>query len=553
MVNKMSNTTKKFDVWKIISILILLTYGLFLLFPLFQLLKNAIWINGQFDFSNFVTFFEKKYYVSTIVNSFVVSTTATLVTLVIGVPLAYFYQMYEIKGKTVLQVLIILCSMSAPFIGAYSWILLLGRSGLITRMIFNLTGFQLPSIYGFKGILLVQSLQLFPLVFLYVSGALKNIDNSLLEAAENMGCTGAKRFFKVVVPLCMPTILAATLLVFMRAFADFGTPLLIGEGYRTFPQEIYDSYFAETGSNHNFGAAISVIAIALTAIIFFIQKWANSKFQFTMNALHPIERKPIHGIRSFFVHLFCWGSVLIAFSPQVYVMYTSFQNTSGKIFVEGYSLDSYRAAFDTMGNAIFNTFAIGGAALIAVILLAVLISYLVVRRNNFLNKVIDTLSMIPYIIPGSVVGIALVLAFNSKPLILTGTALIMVISLIIRRIPYTIRSSVAILQQIPMSIEEASLSLGASKMKTFFKITVPMMANGILSGAILSWITIITELSTAIILYNQRTITLTLAVYVNVSRGSYGIAAALATILTVTTIISLLLFMKVSKYKEITF
>ena len=131
--------------------------------------------------------------------------------------------------------------------------------------------------------------------------------------------------------------------------------------------------------------------------------------------------------------------------------------------------------------------------------------------------------------------------------------MIMVISLIKRIIPYTILTSVAILQQIPMSIEEASLSLGASKMKTFFKITVPMMANGILSGAILSWITIITELSTAIILYNQRTITLTLAVYVNVSRGSYGIAAALATILTVTTIISLLLFMKVSKSKEITF
>ena len=549
----MTKTQKKVDIWKLISIGVLILYALFLLFPLFQLLKNSCWINGQFDFSNFVAFFQKKYYLSTIVNSFAVSITATLVTLVLGIPLAYFYQMYEIKGKSVLQVLIILCSMSAPFIGAYSWILLLGRSGLITNFLYNLTGFQMPSIYGFKGILLVQSLQLFPLVFLYVSGALKNIDNSLLEASENMGCTGLKRFFKVVIPLCMPTILAATLLVFMRAFADFGTPLLIGEGYRTFPVVIYDSYFAETGSNHNFGAAISVIAIVLTAVIFFIQKYANSKFQFTMNALHPIERKPIHGIKSFLVHLYCWGIVLISFSPQIYVIYTSFQNTSGKIFVDGYSLMSYRAAFDTMGNAITNTFVIGGAALLLVILLAVLISYLVVRRNNFLNKIIDTVSMIPYIIPGSVVGIALVLAFNKKPLILTGTALIMIISLIIRRIPYTIRSSVAILQQIPMSIEEASISLGASKMKTFFKITVPMMANGILSGAILSWITIITELSTAIILYNQRTITLTLAIYVNVSRGSYGIAAALATILTVTTIISLLLFMRVSKSKEITF
>lgn len=548
-----SKKTKKRDVWLLISFIILAVYALFLIFPLVKLLFQAIYVNGQFTLEHFSEFFSRSYYTKTITNSFVVSISATIITLIIGIPLAYFYQMYEIKGKTILQIIIILCSMSAPFIGAYSWILLLGRSGLVTQFIYNLTGFKMPSIYGFNGILLVLSLQLFPLVFLYVSGALKNIDNSLLEASENMGCSGFKRFFTVVIPLCMPTILAATLLVFMRAFADFGTPLLIGEGYRTFPVIIYNAYFSEVGTNHAFGAAVSVIAILITAIIFLFQRFINSKFQFTMNALHPIERKTLHGWKSILVHLYCWGIVLIAFAPQVYVIYTSFQKTSGKLFVEGYSLDSYRQAFANMGRAIPNTFLIGGAALLIVIVLAILISYLVVRRNNTANKVIDTLSMIPYIIPGSVVGIALVIAFNTKPLILTGTATIMIVALVIRRIPYTIRSSVAVLQQIPMSIEEAAISLGSTKLQAFFKITVPMMANGILSGAILSWITIITELSTAIILYNLNTITLTLAIYVNVSRGSYGVAAAYATILTATTILSLLLFMKVSKSKEITF
>lgn len=548
----MVNTNKK-DVWKLISIVVIILYAVFLIYPLFQLLKESVVIDGVFTLKNFVEFFSKNYYLETIFNSFEVSICATIITLIIGVPLAYFYQMYEIKGKTILQVIIILCSMSAPFIGAYSWILLLGRSGIITVFIEKLTGFQMPTIYGFGGILLVLSLQLFPLVFLYVSGALKNIDNSLLEASENMGCSGVKRFFKVIIPLCMPTILAATLLVFMRAFADFGTPLLLGEGYRTFPVVIYDAYFGEVGNNHSFGAAISVIAILVTAVIFFLQRWVNSKFQFTMNALHPIERKQIKGWKSWLMNIYCWGVVMLAFAPQIYVMYTSFQNTSGKIFVEGYSLKSYVKAFDTMGKAIENTFIIGGIALALVIVLAILISYLVVRRNNTLNKIIDTLSMVPYIIPGSVVGIALVLGFNKRPIVLTGTAIIMVVALIIRRIPYTIRSSVAVLQQIPMSIEEAAISLGSTKLEAFFKITVPMMANGILSGAILSWITIITELSTAIILYNLKTITLTLAIYVNVSRGNYGVAAALATILTATTIISLVVFMKVSKTKEITF
>jgi iron(III) transport system permease protein len=237
--------------------------------------------------------------------------------------------------------------------------------------------------------------------------------------------------------------------------------------------------------------------------------------------------------------------------PQVYVIYSSFQKTSGKLFVKGYTLDSYRFAFTHLRKAIPNTFMIGISALVIVIILAILIAYLVVRRSNTANKVIDTLSMIPYIIPGSVIGIALVLSFSRRPILLTGTVAIMVIALIIRRIPYTIRSSVAVLQQIPLTIEEAAISLGSSKMKTFFAVTVPMMGNGIISGAILSWVTIITELSTAVILYNANTVTLTLAVYTYVSRGSYGVAAAYATILTVTTILSLLIYMKVTGNKEV--
>lgn len=550
-MNKTAN--KYFDVWKLVSIFILCLYGLFLIYPLFKLLYNAFFAGGEFTLEYFQSFFSQKYYVKSIFNSLKVSICATALSLAIGIPLAYFYQMYEIKGKTILQVLIILCSMSAPFIGAYSWIMLLGRSGVITKFIESIIPIRMPNIYGFNGILLVLSLQLYPLVFLYVSGALKNIDNSLLEAAENMGCSGFKRFFKIVIPLCMPTIIAAALMVFMRAFADFGTPLLIGEGYQTFPVIIYNSYFAETGGDHNFGAAISVIAIVITAIIFLIQKYINGKFTFTMNALHPIERKEIHGIRYVLVNIYSWFVVAIAFLPQIYVIYTSFLKTSGKIFLKGFSLDSYRYAFTHLTKAIPNTFIIGGLALIVVIVLAILIAYLVVRRNNLMNKVIDTVSMVPYIIPGSVVGIALVMAFNKKPLVLTGTMIIMIVALVIRRIPYTIRSSTATLQQISMSIEEAAISLGSSKLKAFFRITVPMMANGILSGAIMSWVTIITELSTAIILYNLNTITLTLATYTYVSRGNYGIAAAYATILTVSTIISLLIYMKVTGNKEISF
>jgi len=242
----------------------------------------------------------------------------------------------------------------------------------------------------------------------------------------------------------------------------------------------------------------------------------------------------------------------VAMMPQFFVAWQSFRNCKGGVFQEGYGLGSYREALDRiLTRSLPNTFVIGVAALLLVIFLAILIAYLVVRRANTVNNVIDTLSMVPYIIPGAVVGIALVITFNRGPLVLTGTAAIMIIALIIRRLPYTIRSSVAILQQIPLSIEEAAISLGCSKLKAFFLITVPMMAGGIMSGAIISWITIITELSTAIILYSVNTETLTLTVYTSVVQGNDGVAAAVATILLVVTTISLLLFMKFSKNKEL--
>lgn len=546
---------RRMDTWQIISFVILGLYALFLVLPMVQLLRSSVvGPDGAFSLDYFKEFFTKKSYYGTLFNSFKVSAAVTVVSLVLGILFAYFYNLFEMKGKALLQTLAILCCMSPPFIGAYSWIQMFGRGGIFTKAISAWLGWKVPDIYGFNGIVLVITCQLFPLVFLYITGALGNIDNSLIEAASGLGCSSFKRFFAVILPLCMPTILAAALLVFMRAFADFATPLLIGKGYQTFPVLIYNRYVGETATNHQFAAAISVIGIVVTAVIFLIQKYATSRFNFTMNALHSIETHKPKPLTSVLIHLYCYAIVGIAMLPQVFVAWQSFRNCNNGVFLPGYSLESYRLALDKiMKRSLPNTFTIGITALVLVILLAILIAYLVVRRANAVNGVIDTLSMVPYIIPGAVVGIALVVTFNDGPLVLTGTAAIMIIALIIRRLPYTIRSSVAILQQIPMSIEEAAISLGCSKLKAFFLITVPMMAGGIMSGAIISWITIITELSTAIILYSVRTETLTLSIYTSVVQGNDGVASAIATILLAVTTASLLLFMKFSKNKEISF
>ena len=222
------------------------------------------------------------------------------------------------------------------------------------------------------------------------------------------------------------------------------------------------------------------------------------------------------------------------------------------MFVKGYSLDSYRNIINKLARSVTNTFAYATIAIIIMIVVGILIAYLSVRKKNKLNTVLDVLVMFPYVIPGAVLGIALLLTFNRQPLYLTGTWIIMVLAYVIRKLPYTVRSSSAILYQIDPSIEEASINLGVSPIKTFFKTTAILMIPGVFSGAIMSWITTINELSSSVMLYTSKTNTIAVSVYTEVLRGNFGIAAALAVILSITSMASVLLFTKLSGGRSIT-
>lgn len=543
----------KFDFWNAVTIGIFLIFAVSLIYPLFSLFASSLKdsATGEFTLSNFVQFFSKKYYYQSLGRSFSVTICTTILTILIGVPLAYIMTTSKIRGKGLIEILIIISVLSPPFIGAYSWILLLGRSGVVTQFLSKTFGFNMPSIYGFAGILLVFTLKLFPFIYMYTTGALKKLDVSLIEASESLGCTGIKKVFTVVIPLILPTVLAGSLLVFMNALADFGTPMLIGEGYQVMPVLIYSEFISEVGGQANFAAALSGIMVFITTIIFLGQKYVVNKKSFVMSSLKPIQPKKLTGIKNILAHLFVYVTVGLAVIPQVTVIYTSFLKTRGPLFLREFSLNSYTNVIGKLGGSIRNTFVYGIIAIILIIVLGMFISYVSVRRKNMVTSCLDTLTMFPYIIPGSVLGITLLLAFNKKPLLLSGTFIIIVIAYVIRRLPYTIRSSAAILYQISPSMEEASISLGYSQFQTFKNVTSRMMLPGVISGAILSWITVINELSASIILYTGKTRTMSVAIYSEVIRASYGTAAALSAILTFTTIISLLIFFKLSASKEI--
>lgn len=549
------NTPRKFNLWTGITLLLLCFFVVFVVYPLILVLYKSVVDaeSSRLTLGYFTNFFARKYYWSTLLNSFYITVCSTVVAALIGLPMAYVLRSVKIPGSKYLNILIVISYLSPPFIGAYAWIQILGRNGYITKIINSLFGVKLDGIYGFAGIALVFSLQSFPLIYMYVSGALKNLDNSLNEAAESLGLTAFQRVIQIILPLVMPSLLAGSLLVFMRVFSDFGTPMLIGEGFRTFPVLIYTQFMGEVGTDDHFAAALCVIVIVITLLFFFLQRYVASHYSYAMTALKPMEAVEAKGSRKLFAYVFVYGITLLAMLPQLTVIATSFMEVSGgTVYTGNLSLQNYmNTLFAKDNSSITNTYLFGISAIFIVVFMGVFISYLTVRKRSYATDVLDTLTMFPYIIPGSVLGIAFLYAFNKQPLILSGTALIIIISLAIRRMPYTIRSSTAIITQISPSLEEAAISLGATEFESFWKITVPMMLPGVLAGAIMSWITLISELSSSIILYTSRTSTLTVAIYTEVIRSNFGNAAAYSTVLTLTSIVSLLLFFRLTHNKDI--
>ena len=254
----------KVDFWFFVKVIVILAMLFFLVYPFSTLITRSFFtkkVDGM-TFDNYATFFSKKYYLDALKNTLYITFFSSLTCLLVGAPMAYLMTRYNIFGKKIIYVCIILALMSPPFIGAYSWILLFGRAGFVTKL-FASIGIKTPTIYGPGGIILVFTLHLYPYVYLYVSGALSSIDSSLEEAGENLGSSKIRRLFTVTLPVVMPSILAGVVMVFMTSLADFGTPMLLGEGKtRVLPVLVYDAYMSEIGGDANMASTLSVIVVA---------------------------------------------------------------------------------------------------------------------------------------------------------------------------------------------------------------------------------------------------------------------------------------------------
>ncbi|SCZ07346.1 iron(III) transport system permease protein [Microvirga guangxiensis] len=541
----------RFDIWTFVLIAAWVILIALLIWPLSSVLHASLIDNetGAFSLTHYVQIATIKAYQRAIGNTLLAGFGGMAGALILGVTLAFVTTRFHIYGRALIQTLAVVALVSPPFIGAYAWIVLFGASGVVRKGLATI-GISIPPLYGAAGVILVFAFKFFPHVFLITSGALAAINRSVEEAAESLGVSPTKRLFTITFPLILPAISASALLTFVLSIADFGTPRIIGRDFNVLATEAFNLYGSEVGGNPGMASALSIVLIILSMIVVFGQRWVLRKNVYHSNLIKKPERKRAHGLKALGLHVLAYAIVLIGALPAIIVVLFSFRRTSGPVFQPGLSLQSYERVISTVSDPIWNTLIFSSIAVVAIVITGTLIGYLISRRPGIATGALDALLMVPYVVPGIVMGIAFITRFNEPPLALTGTGLIIIMAVFVRRLPYSARSVAAALKQVGPNLEDAAVSLGYSPGKAFLKVTVPLIVPGIMAGALMSFVTAMNELSSSLVLYVGSTITMPVRIYLSVMDGEYGTASALSTILLTMTVAAVYAAFHLSGRKE---
>ncbi|MFC2081723.1 ABC transporter permease [Candidatus Bipolaricaulota bacterium] len=498
---------------------VFLLLATFIVFPLIKVIQHALWSQGSFEPKYFLDFFQKVYYWRPLVNSMIVGSLVSLCGTFVAFVFAYGIARTDIRGKGIFRLIAMMPIVSPPFLIALSAILLLGNHGVITDAL-NLNW----DIYGLPGLVLTETLAYFPIAFMILEGVLSKIDPSIEEAALDMGASKLRTFFTVTLPLAVPGIASAALLVFIRSLEDFGNPVVIQGRFRVLTVAVYHA--AVGRYNLPLGATLAIFMLLPTLMIFVVQKYYVARRSYVTVTGKPsgigLKTTEKHvKIPIFIAMAFLSGIILLVYGV---VLFGSFTKIWG--FDNTLTLDNYRYVFAVGGQYVLDTLRIALIATPVGGLLSIMIAYLVVRKRFLGRGTMEFVSMLNFAVPGVVVGIGYILAFNTPPVQLTGTALIIILVFIFRRMPVGIRDGIAQLQQIDPAIEEASSSLGAGFFRTFTRVTLPLVAPAFLSGLVYIFVRCMTAISAVIFVISAGWQLLTVALLYEVDQANYTRAAA---------------------------
>ncbi len=527
---------------------------LFLVYPLMRILYDAFSDDaGRLTLTNFVEFARDPYYLRSLVNSLLLGLGTVAATSVLGFAVAFLLVRYDFVGRNLFSYLTLIPIISPPLVGVLGFTFIMGRAGTVNVLLEDWFGLAKPLnfVYGLHGVLLVETLHLFPMITLNVVDALAKIDPALEEAAESVGARGWKKLVTITLPLTTPGYVAGALLVFIWTFSDFATPLVLGvhdllasQAYLNIVQFVDRRLF-------RMGIVISALMVALAVVFLVAARRYVAIKDYSSLSYSKIARRRLSPLRQAAALAFLSFVMLLSFIPYLGVGLASVgKGWSLTPFPLRYTLGYFERVIVETPKYIVNSFLYSTLAVVLCVAIGVPIAWILARTRLPGRDTLDGLNTLILAIPGTAIGIAYIRAFHfDLPLVgrgLTSLWIILPLVLAIRRLPYTVRGSYASLLLVHRSMEEAAASVGASGFRSFSDVTLPLIWRGVLVGSLFSFMTSLQEASAVLFLSLGGWETITVGIFSFYIAGSANEAAALGVILIVVAAVSVTLINRIA-------
>ena len=467
--------------------------------------------DGGFTLAHFGAFAGISLMRESFANSLYVAGMTVLLASVLAVPLAYLTVRFQFRGAAIIHTLGVLPLIMPAFVGAAAMQLLFGRSGSLNLVLNGLFGFTVPLMEGLNGVIFVETLHYFPFVLLNLAASLASIDTSMEEAGQNLGSSGFRLFRRIVFPLALPGYVAGASLVFIKVFDDLGTPLVLNVTNMLAPQ----AYLRVTsiGLEDPIGYVICVILVVFSIAAMGGSWWLVKRRDFAIQSRGGVAapRRRLTRWQAALAYGWIGGVLLLVLSPHVGLLLLSLSRVwSFTVFPEQFTLAHFATVFADSTRMIYNTFLYCGLAALLDVVLGTAIAYLVLRTKLPGRQLLDHMVTVALAMPGLVLGIGYLRTFRGVELPfvgpLTASWLIFVLAYAVRRLPYALRSCMAALSQVHVSLEEAAENVGAGRWRTITRVVVPLMTGGILAGFVISFVTAAGEISETILLTSRESL-----------------------------------------------
>jgi iron(III) transport system permease protein len=495
----------------VVALLIAVFLLAFLVIPVLTVIYVAFADGtGGLTLSHFQSFFGISLMRESFWNSLYVAGMSVVFATLIAVPLAYFTVRFQFRGAILIQTLGILPLIMPPFVGAVAMQLIFGRSGSVNLLLNDWFGVTLPIMEGLNGVIFVEAIHYFPFILMNLIVALNNIDSSMEESAQNLGSSGWRLFRRIVFPLAMPGFVAGAALVFIKVFDDLGTPLVLHQTNLLAPQ----AYLRITsiGIEDPIGYVASVIMVAFSLFALWASAWfMRGKDYATMQRGYAgLARRRLTTGQSVLAYGWIILVLLVVLAPHTGILLLSIAKVwSFSVLPDNFTAEHYVSVVQDSPRMIWNTVLYCGIAAVLDVAIGTAIAYLILRTRLPGVRVLDFTATAALAIPGVVLAIGYLRTFRGLELpfadeFFTSSWILIVIAYTVRRLPYALRSCMAALQQLHVSLEEAGENLGADKASTIRRIVVPLMIGGIMAGFITSFMTAAVELSATIMIVTAQ-------------------------------------------------